>query len=330
MSNLTSVKEQDFLDEDPPLRAQNYVCLSFLSPEDVIKKKEVYFFEKFLGAFSKDITEFFTQFSEKYKDEADSIKMIQERYSYLFKPENLQEEYSFFIQNRSDLEKEYYENNDFQTSIRGIKVRGVFDTLREAEIRAQVLKKLDSKFNVYVAQVGCWCPWSPNPDDISNQEYAETHLNSLMKNYKDNQDKKDYFYEERKKELQFIKVKEQMDKKDPWIDNKENQPQNEIVESAEVVPDLAPAPVVVDVAPVVADVAPVVADVAPVVADVAPVVADVAPEVVADVAPVVADVAPEVVADVAPVVADVAPEVVADVAPVVADVAPVVADSVSV
>jgi len=254
MSNLTSVKEQDFLDEDPPLRAQNYVCLSFLSPEDVIKKKEVYFFEKFLGAFSKDITEFFTQFSEKYKDEADSIKMIQERYSYLFKPENLQEEYSFFIQNRSDLEKEYYENNDFQTSIRGIKVRGVFDTLREAEIRAQVLKKLDSKFNVYVAQVGCWCPWSPNPDDISNQEYAETHLNSLMKNYKDNQDKKDYFYEERKKELQFIKVKEQMDKKDPWIDNKEN----EVVESAEVVPDLAP--VVAEVAPVVAEVAPVVAD----------------------------------------------------------------------
>ena len=296
MSNLTSVKEQDFLDEDPPLRAQNYVCLSFLSPEDVIKKKEVYFFEKFLGAFSKDITEFFTQFSEKYKDEADSIKMIQERYSYLFKPENLQEEYSFFIQNRSDLEKEYYENNDFQTSIRGIKVRGVFDTLREAEIRAQVLKKLDSKFNVYVAQVGCWCPWSPNPDDISNQEYAETHLNSLMKNYKDNQDKKDYFYEERKKELQFIKVKEQMDKKDPWIDNKEN----EVVESAEVVPDLAP--VVAEVAPVVAEVAPVVTEVAPVVAEVAPVVAEVAP-VVAEVAPVVAEVAP-VVAEVAPVVAD--------------------------
>jgi hypothetical protein len=35
---------------------------------------------------------------------------------------------------------------------------------------------MDNKFNVYV-QGGCWCPWSPNPDDITDQEYAETNLN---------------------------------------------------------------------------------------------------------------------------------------------------------
>lgn len=215
-----SVKEEDFLDEDPPLRGQNYVCLSFLSPEDVIKNKEVFFFEQFLRSFSGDLTEFFAKLTEKYTDEVDAIKMIQDRYSYLFKPENLQEEYNFFISTRSDLENEYYEKNNFQTSIRGIKVRGVFDTLREAEIRAQVLKKKDSKFSVYVGQIGCWCPWSPNPEDIANSEYAETHLNTLMKSYKDNQDKKDYFYEERKKELQFNKVKDELDKKEPWEDRK--------------------------------------------------------------------------------------------------------------
>jgi len=74
--------------------------------------------------------------------------------------------------------------------------------MKEAELRAKVLKKMDDKFHVYVAQVGCWCPWNPNPDDIDVQEYAEDHLNTLVKNYKDNQDKKDEFFQMRKRELQ--------------------------------------------------------------------------------------------------------------------------------
>ena len=237
---LIPVKEQDFLDEDPPLRAQNYVCLSFLSPEDVIKRKDVFMFEKFTSEISKDLSEFFDQLGEKYKEDIDKLMMIKDRYPYIFKSDSIQDEFNYFMANNSDLEKEYYEKNEYQTTIRGIKVRGVFDTLREAEIRSQVLKKIDNNFNVYVAQVGCWCPWSPNPEDIENQEYAETHLNSLMKKYKDNQGKKDIFYEERKKELQFLKTKENIDSEasetsetvntsvaeelnaqDPWLKNKE-------------------------------------------------------------------------------------------------------------
>ena len=227
-SEIVPVKEEDFLDEDPPLRGQNYVCLSFLSPEDVIKRKEVFFFEKFISNFSADMREFFNAMNDKYPDEVDKLKMIQERHNFVFKPENLQEELGSFIANHPELERIYHEKNNFQTSIRGIKVRGIFDTTREAEIRAQVLKKIDSKFNVYVAQVGCWCPWSPNPDEIDCQEYAETHLNSLMKNYKENQDKKDIFYEERKNELRVLKMKEKLEDKlrldsDPWME-KQNQP----------------------------------------------------------------------------------------------------------
>ena len=74
--------------------------------------------------------------------------------------------------------------------------------MKEAEIRSQVLKKLDSNFNVYVGQVGSWLPWNPNPDTIEDQEYSETHLNTLVKKYKENQTKKDIFYEERKRDLQ--------------------------------------------------------------------------------------------------------------------------------
>ena len=35
-TSVTSVKEMDYLDEDKPNRGQNYVLLSFLSPEDVL------------------------------------------------------------------------------------------------------------------------------------------------------------------------------------------------------------------------------------------------------------------------------------------------------
>jgi hypothetical protein len=220
--SLVSVKECDFLDQDPPLRGQNYVCLSFVSPEDVIKKKEVYFFEEFIKSFSRDMNDFFTNLAAKYSAEESTINNIKERYSYVFDESKMNEEYSFFVnQNSATLEEEYYKKNNFQTSIRGLKVRGVFDSIREAEIRSQVLKKIDDKFNVYVAQVGCWCPWSPNPEDIEDQEYAETQLNTLMKQYKDNQDKKDVFFQERKREMQFAKTKSSIDEQDPWIASKD-------------------------------------------------------------------------------------------------------------
>ena len=41
---LVSCNEEDFLDQDSALRGQNYYCASFISPEDVIKQKELHFF----------------------------------------------------------------------------------------------------------------------------------------------------------------------------------------------------------------------------------------------------------------------------------------------
>lgn len=220
--NLVSVKDMDFLDQDPPLRGQNFVCLSFISPEEVIKKKDCYFFEQFMKDITVDMNDFFDKLTEKYAEDAGTLKTIKERYSYLFDKEHIVDEYNFFINKQgAALEEEYFKQNNFQTSIRGLKVRGVFDTLREAEIRSQVLKKLDDKFNVYVAQVGCWCPWSPNPEDIEQQEYAETQLNTMMKHYKDNQDKKDVFYQERKRDLQFAQTKTKIEEEDAWLANKE-------------------------------------------------------------------------------------------------------------
>ena len=208
-SSRVAVKEQDYLDQDPSLRGQNYVCLSFISPEDVINRKQDFMFGKFLGFFVDEMKEFFANLELKYQEEADIIRNIKERYPYVFDLASIADEYNFFVgKNGEQLEKEYLEKNNFQTTIRGIKVRGTFETLKEAEVRAQVLKRLDDRFHVYVAEVGCWCPWSPNPDDIQNQEYAETELNTLMRGYKENQTKKDEFYHKRKEELAALKRKQ--------------------------------------------------------------------------------------------------------------------------
>ena len=51
------------------------------------------------------------------------------------------------------LEQEFYEANDFHTSMRGLKIRGVYDTHKEATVRAQVLRRKDPSFNVFAVEI---------------------------------------------------------------------------------------------------------------------------------------------------------------------------------
>jgi hypothetical protein len=51
-SNLPKERIQetviDLLDEDRTISGQKYVCLSFISPENHIKRKELFYFENYL------------------------------------------------------------------------------------------------------------------------------------------------------------------------------------------------------------------------------------------------------------------------------------------
>lgn len=164
-----SLKE-DYLETDQKINGQQYCCLSFVSPEKILKNKDVYFVHKFLKTIAKkyDLDE--DTIEEKYKD--------------------------FVYLNEEKLESEFYEKNDFKTTIRGIKVRGSYDTLQEAQMRAKRLQSLDRAHNVYIGQVGFWLPWEPDTQKVENQEYAEGELNNLIKKYKENQDKKDIHFQE--------------------------------------------------------------------------------------------------------------------------------------
>lgn len=237
-SPLVSTKEVDYLDEDKPIRGQNYVCMSFISPEEVLQNKETFMFTKYLAKFSEDIKLLMDNLANKYPEDKGILQTIVENHDYLFSSTKMQENYEFFKSvNGYDIEKEFNEINDFRTSVRGIKVRGVFDSLKEAQMRAELLKRMGDKFNIFVGQVGCWCPWSPNPEDLQDAEYAETQLNTLMKKYKENMIMRDQHYEERKnakiaaamKERDASKVQEVAtqdiaaqltDGSDAWLDRK--------------------------------------------------------------------------------------------------------------
>ena len=104
------------------------------------------------------------------------------------------------------MQKEFDDKNEFKTSVRGLKVRGVYDSRGEAENRAKILHRMDQDHHVFVGSVGQWLPWDPEADGIEGQEYVDAGLNNLMGEYKKNQMDKDQFFEERKQE----KMQDQM------------------------------------------------------------------------------------------------------------------------
>lgn len=176
--NSTTTTTEDHLDVDAPIPGQQFVCLSFVSPEKILVHKEAYFRK----AFWKYI-----------KDNYDEIDFgLVENFENLYA--------NFLDTDGQQLEEAFHEEKQFQTTIRGLKVRGTYNTKHEADIRAKVLQKLDGSHHVFVAPVGYWLPWDPSEDAIQDQVYQEEQLNELMKNYKQNEMKRDEFYEQQKDE----------------------------------------------------------------------------------------------------------------------------------
>ena len=186
--NNTENQIEDYLEEDKPIPGQKYACLSFISPDKVLHQKQEFLFYEFMKEqFSKNESCYEKTFEQFRED----LKFYQED-----NEEKLQESFDNIV--------------DYQTNVRGVKVRGVYDNLRAANIRAKVLQKLDRSFHVYVGQVGYWLPWDPTANNVEDQEYAEPELNRLVKEYKQNETKKDLFYEEQKREKQKAALEESL------------------------------------------------------------------------------------------------------------------------
>lgn len=214
---------EDYLEVDKEISGQRFVCLSVVNPEKVLLRKEEF---QFYNYYKLKIQEHVTRLESNLKSilekKDEDTNMIEIKDILHFK-NNMQKgfdidtiKFSEFKEKYEDymfvhsqkVNEEFDKNNKFQTSTRGVKVRGVYDTYREAEVRAKVLQKLDPTFDVFVGQVGYWLPLMVDTNHIDNNEYANDQLNNLVKSYKDNQDKKDMFYQERTKEMKETAAKE--------------------------------------------------------------------------------------------------------------------------
>ena len=218
MAQVQEKKQVDLLDEDKPIANQKFVCISFVSPEKIIENKNAFFFEEFLKSWDLNKSvEKFNQFVNfiSYKYNLD-LKSLSEDLSEFCKEENnnlystsVFDEYKTYLDNNEErLESEFNAKNDFQTSTRGIKIRGTFPTQKEAEMRAKLLREIDPNFDVFVGPVGLWMPWEPEAYKTGRVDYLEQELNDLMAKKKENEDKAKDYFEQRVKDSKKKAIEE--------------------------------------------------------------------------------------------------------------------------
>lgn len=246
---MADEKKEVYLEADKEIPGQHYVCLSFISPQDVLKNKEIFFFSEFLKDYEiqykvRATESFVMAEATKIQDVASKVQDVLENLKLKlsanatdlsgvnvfndisgalgivtgfranlttsvasdleahvksemsdFKESTIEEAYkTFLFKHKKRLEDEFFSKNSFRTTVQGLKVRGTYDTYNEAAARAKTIQKLDPSFNVYVGQVGFWLPWDPSPQEVGDQEYADDQLNTLMKNYRNNESQRDEFY----------------------------------------------------------------------------------------------------------------------------------------
>ena len=202
-------EKTDYLKVDDPIAGQNYACISFISPEDLIQDRMGFRAVKFMQSFFKDQDLDFNDVYEQYKD--------------------------FVYKHDDKLQRDFDEQNNFRTSIRGVKVRGVFDTMESARDKAKKLSLTDSGIHTFIGQVGYWLPWDPTADKVGDEVFQNAELNTLMEKYEENNINRDIFYDEQKRDkmkaAQEEKLKAQAEeraaKKAKEIENLEPEPEPE-------------------------------------------------------------------------------------------------------
>jgi len=203
-------KYVDLLELDKPIAGQQFGCFSFITPEKILKQKEMFFFESFLKKweFTKSMEKFhqFLNFvSFKYKL---NFEDVMKDYEGFVKEEreniissSIEDDYKTFMdKNEEEMEKQFNIKHNFQTSVRGFKSRGNFPTQEEAEMRAKLLRETDPSFDVFVGPVGQWLCWDPEAYKTGRVEYMEEELNQLAQEKQKNETVAKTAFEQRVKE----------------------------------------------------------------------------------------------------------------------------------
>ena len=110
------------------------------------------------------------------------------------------------------MQKKFDIENNFQTSTRGLKIRGVYPTQEEAELRCKMLREIDPNHDIMVGPVGMWMPWDPEAYKTGRVEYMEEELNQLMHEKQKNETNAKSAFEQRVKETKQKAIEENIKK----------------------------------------------------------------------------------------------------------------------
>lgn len=185
-------KRVDLLDEDKPISGQKFACLSFVSPEKIIAQKNEFFFGEFVKGYdflkkTQAFEKFLSFIAYKYSIDQNTLiddfkGFVKEERDTLVNQSTINDDYKTFLDHREEeLQNAFSKAHNFQTSVRGLKVRGSFNTQEEAELRCKMLREEDPNHDIYVAPVGMWVPWDPDAYKTGRVEYMQEDLNNLMK-----------------------------------------------------------------------------------------------------------------------------------------------------
>ena len=200
----------DMLDEDKPIAGQKFTCVSFVSPENIIKNRELYNFQHFLKQWDMNkslekFNHFLSFLAYKYNLNFDTLSkdlqdFCKDEKDKLFAI-SLDDDFKTYMDaNEEKLEEGFSREHNFQTSVRGLKVRGCYPSQEEAEMRCKLLREVDPHHDVYVGPVGLWMPFHPESYKTGRVEYMEDELNQLMHEKKKNEDSSKVEFDKRVRE----------------------------------------------------------------------------------------------------------------------------------
>lgn len=208
----------DLCDEDAPVAGQKFVCMSFISPEKIIKNRELFLFEKFVEQwdFSKSMEKFgdflnFVSFKYnlKYDDVYADLQAFVTEEKDKLNEQSVSDSFKNFLDKNEDrLNEEFNKKNKFQTSVRGLKVRGVYNSQEEAELRCKKLRETDPNHDIYVGPVGIWIPYDPDAYKTGRVEFMEEELNQLHHEKLKNEMEAKEAFEKRVKETKRKAIEE--------------------------------------------------------------------------------------------------------------------------
>ena len=213
----------DLLDEDTPINGQKFVCMSFISPEKILKRKELFFFENFIKTYdfeknNSKYNNFFQYISYKHDIK---MELLVSDYNDFLKLENenlkkksfsLLDEYKNYMDKYEEkLLNDFNKDNNFETNTRGLKIRGAFDTEERCNERAKKIRKEDPYHDVFVGPVGVWIPWDPDPYKTGNVEYLEEDLQKLMFEKHKNENEANEMFKERVKQSKEDAIRENIE-----------------------------------------------------------------------------------------------------------------------